>query len=135
MAAKTQTFIPVNPPVLPTHWRHEEVLQSPALKNFKFNDLKVATREFHPGSVIGEGGFGCVYKGWIDENTFAAAKWGTGLVIAVKRLNVEGLQGHGEWQKSLFWEHFVKTCDSLTTRITLQVALRAQEDDLIDVKQ
>ncbi|KAF5187619.1 Receptor-like cytoplasmic kinase [Thalictrum thalictroides] len=36
-------------------------------------------------------------EGWIDENEFTAAKPGTGLVIAVKRLNQEGLQGHKEW--------------------------------------
>ncbi|GFZ18017.1 protein kinase superfamily protein [Actinidia rufa] len=41
--------------------------------------------------------FGSVYKGWIDENSFAAAKPGTGMVIAVKRLNLEGFQGHKEW--------------------------------------
>lgn len=67
------------------------------LKIFGFNDLRTATRNFRPDSVLGEGGFGCVFKGWIDENTFKAAKPGTGMVIAVKRLNQEGLQGHKEW--------------------------------------
>ncbi|KAE8732295.1 putative serine/threonine-protein kinase NAK [Hibiscus syriacus] len=52
---------------------------------------------FRPDSVLGEGGFGSVFKGWIDENSFAASKPGTGLVIAVKRLNQEGFQGHKEW--------------------------------------
>ncbi|KAL3652122.1 Interface between microtubules and kinetochore protein [Castilleja foliolosa] len=67
------------------------------LKSFGFNDLRVATRNFRPDSVLGEGGFGCVFKGWIDEHSFKAAKPGTGMVIAVKRLNQEGLQGHKEW--------------------------------------
>ncbi|GFQ01980.1 protein kinase apk1b chloroplastic [Phtheirospermum japonicum] len=67
------------------------------LKSFGFNDLRIATRNFRPDSVLGEGGFGCVFKGWIDEHSFKAAKPGTGMVIAVKRLNQEGLQGHKEW--------------------------------------
>ncbi|KAK6145356.1 hypothetical protein DH2020_022176 [Rehmannia glutinosa] len=74
-----------------------EILESTNLKTFGFNDLRIATRNFRPDSVLGEGGFGCVFKGWIDENTFKAAKPGTGTVIAVKRLNQEGFQGHKEW--------------------------------------
>ncbi|CAA6661743.1 unnamed protein product [Spirodela intermedia] len=74
-----------------------EILQSPNLKSFTFSDLRSATRNFRPDSVLGEGGFGCVFKGWIDENSFTAAKPGTGIVIAVKKLNQEGFQGHKEW--------------------------------------
>ncbi|XP_022134549.1 receptor-like cytoplasmic kinase 176 [Momordica charantia] len=74
-----------------------EILQSSNLKNFTYNELKTATRNFRPDSVLGEGGFGSVFKGWIDEQSFAATKPGTGLVIAVKRLNQEGFQGHREW--------------------------------------
>lgn len=78
-----------------------EILESSSLKTFGFIDLRTATRNFRPDSVLGEGGFGCVFKGWIDEHTFKAAKPGTGMVIAVKRLNQEGLQGHKEWLVSL----------------------------------
>ncbi|KAG2723751.1 hypothetical protein I3843_02G161100 [Carya illinoinensis] len=74
-----------------------EILQSTNLKSFSFNELKTATRNFRPDSVLGEGGFGSVFKGWIDEHSFAAAKPGTGMLIAVKRLNQEGIQGHKEW--------------------------------------
>uniref|UniRef100_A0A7N0UT77 non-specific serine/threonine protein kinase n=1 Tax=Kalanchoe fedtschenkoi TaxID=63787 RepID=A0A7N0UT77_KALFE len=74
-----------------------EILESSNLKSFCFNDLKAATRNFRPDSVVGEGGFGCVFKGWIDEQSFTAAKPGTGIVIAVKRLNHESMQGHKEW--------------------------------------
>ncbi|KDP20446.1 hypothetical protein JCGZ_05291 [Jatropha curcas] len=81
----------------PTPRSEGEILQSSNLKSFSFSDLKMATRNFRPDSVLGEGGFGSVFKGWIDENSFAAAKPGTGMVIAVKRLNQEGLQGHKEW--------------------------------------
>ncbi|KAL9261800.1 Receptor-like cytoplasmic kinase 176-like protein [Drosera capensis] len=75
----------------------DEILQSTNLKNFTFNELKTATRNFRPDSVVGEGGFGAVFKGWIDERTLVPVRPGTGLVIAVKRLNQEGLQGHKEW--------------------------------------
>ncbi|KAM5556385.1 receptor-like cytoplasmic kinase 176 [Rosa sericea] len=74
-----------------------EILMSSNLKNFFFNELKSATRNFRPDSMVGEGGFGSVFKGWVDENALTAAKPGTGMVIAVKRLNQEGLQGHKEW--------------------------------------
>ncbi|KAL7174470.1 hypothetical protein ACSBR2_033676 [Camellia fascicularis] len=67
------------------------------LKSFPFNDLKNATKNFRPDSLLGEGGFGCVFKGWIDENTFAPTKPGTGIVVAVKKLKTESFQGHWEW--------------------------------------
>ncbi|XP_074382920.1 putative serine/threonine-protein kinase PBL10 isoform X4 [Apium graveolens] len=74
-----------------------EILESPNLKSFTFSELRNSTRNFRPDSVLGEGGFGSVFKGWIDEQSLAASKPGTGIVIAVKRLNQEGLQGHKEW--------------------------------------
>ncbi|XP_039128691.1 receptor-like cytoplasmic kinase 176 isoform X2 [Dioscorea cayenensis subsp. rotundata] len=83
--------------VPPTPRSEGEILQSSNVKSFTFNDLKMATRNFRPDSVLGEGGFGSVFKGWIDEHTLAAAKAGTGIIIAVKRLNQEGFQGHKEW--------------------------------------
>ncbi|WOG86398.1 hypothetical protein DCAR_0205601 [Daucus carota subsp. sativus] len=83
--------------VPPATRSQEEILESPNLKSFSFNDIKLATRNFRPDSVLGEGGFGCVFEGWIDEDTLAAAKPGTGLVIAAKRLRQESFQGHKEW--------------------------------------
>lgn len=80
-----------------------EILQSSKLKSYTLAELKSATRNFRPDSVLGEGGFGSVFKGWIDENSLAAAKPGTGIVIAVKRLNLESFQGHREWLVSLIY--------------------------------
>ncbi|KAK3016396.1 hypothetical protein RJ639_007043 [Escallonia herrerae] len=74
-----------------------EILQSSNLKSFTFSELRAATRNFRPDSVLGEGGFGSVFKGWVDGQSFAASKPGAGIVIAVKRLNQEGFQGHKEW--------------------------------------
>ncbi|KAH9622118.1 hypothetical protein KSS87_013096 [Heliosperma pusillum] len=81
----------------PTPRSEGEILQSSNLKNFSFNELKTATRNFRPDSVLGEGGFGAVFKGWIDEHSLTPTRPGTGMVIAVKRLNQEGPQGHREW--------------------------------------
>ncbi|KAF3632071.1 putative serine/threonine-protein kinase NAK [Capsicum annuum] len=67
------------------------------LHSFTYNDLKNATRNFRADSLLGEGGFGYVFKGWIDENTFAPCKPGSGMVVAVKKLKPESFQGHREW--------------------------------------
>ncbi|KAL7113572.1 hypothetical protein ACP275_04G069100 [Erythranthe tilingii] len=67
------------------------------LKSFTLTDLKTATRNFRSDSLLGEGGFGYVFKGWIDEQTFAPSKPGTGMVVAVKKLKTESFQGHREW--------------------------------------
>ncbi|CAA7026298.1 unnamed protein product [Microthlaspi erraticum] len=83
--------------VRPSPRTEGEILQSPNLKSFSFSELKSATRNFRPDSVLGEGGFGCVFKGWIDEKSLTASRPGTGLVIAVKKLNQDGWQGHQEW--------------------------------------
>ncbi|XVE83833.1 hypothetical protein DITRI_Ditri16bG0119400 [Diplodiscus trichospermus] len=75
----------------------EELKVASQLRKFTFIDLKLATRNFRPESLLGEGGFGCVFKGWIEENGTAPVKPGTGLTVAVKTLNIDGLQGHKEW--------------------------------------
>ncbi|XP_059648878.1 probable serine/threonine-protein kinase PBL3 [Cornus florida] len=82
---------------VPTLRSEGEILSSSNVKDFTFNDLKNATRNFRSDSLLGEGGFGYVFKGWIDEYTLTAAKPGSGMVIAVKKLKPEGFQGHKEW--------------------------------------
>lgn len=83
---------------MPTTPRSEgEILQSSNLKSFSLYELKCATINFSPDSMLGEGGFGPVFKGWIDEHSFTAAKPGTGLLVDVKWLNQEGRQGLREW--------------------------------------
>ncbi|CAN6443209.1 unnamed protein product [Victoria cruziana] len=67
------------------------------LHQFSFNDLSIATRKFSTESLLGQGGFGYVYKGWIDEITFSPTKPGIGINVAVKRLKTDSFQGHKEW--------------------------------------
>ncbi|XP_047307553.1 serine/threonine-protein kinase PBL34-like [Impatiens glandulifera] len=67
------------------------------LLQFTFQELKSATGSFRPDSIIGEGGFGFVFKGWIEENGTSPAKPGSGITVAVKNLKPDGAQGHREW--------------------------------------
>jgi len=100
--------------MLLTPQSEDEILEATNLKNFTFNELRTATRNFRPDSRVGEGGFGSVFKGWIDEHTLAPTKAGTGMVIAVKRLNQESNQGHTEWLVSVTF-----TCHGLLQFRTL----------------
>jgi hypothetical protein len=77
------------------------ILEAPNLRIFTFAELKAATRNFKPDSLLGEGGFGQVYKGWVDEKTMNPVRSGTGMVIAVKKLSQESLQGLQEWQVNI----------------------------------
>ncbi|KAL0723443.1 hypothetical protein Bca4012_038042 [Brassica carinata] len=84
--------------LVPTQHRTEgEMLSSPNLKAFSYNELKNATRSFRPDSMIGEGDFGCVFKGWIDETTLTASRPGSGIAVAIKQLKPDGFQGRKEW--------------------------------------
>lgn len=82
---------------LPTPRSEHEILSLTKVKSFSLNELRNATKNFRPDSLLGEGGFGYVFKGWIDEPTLTAAKPGSGMVVAVKKLKPEGFQGHKEW--------------------------------------
>ncbi|KAF5208406.1 Receptor-like cytoplasmic kinase [Thalictrum thalictroides] len=73
-----------------------EILPTPNLRIYSFAELKNATKNFKSDTVLGEGGFGKVFKGWIDEKY--PAKSGSGYVVAVKKLNSESMQGFEEWQ-------------------------------------
>lgn len=64
------------------------------LHAFTFSELKVVTRNFSMSNFIGSGGFGPVYKGFIGDDLRPGLKAQT---VAVKSLDLEGLQGHREW--------------------------------------
>ncbi|XP_074561136.1 serine/threonine-protein kinase PCRK1-like isoform X2 [Curcuma longa] len=63
------------------------------LRVFTFSELRNATRNFSRSLMVGEGGFGCVYRGAIKSLEDQNSK----IEIAVKQLNRKGLQGHKEW--------------------------------------
>ncbi|KAJ3680985.1 hypothetical protein LUZ60_015474 [Juncus effusus] len=62
--------------------------------SFTLFELETITKSFRPDYVLGEGGFGTVFKGYIDENVRVGLK---SLPVAVKVLNKDGHQGHREW--------------------------------------
>ncbi|KAK6257006.1 hypothetical protein QUC31_000465 [Theobroma cacao] len=74
---------------------------STTLKIFTLAELKAATRNFRPDTVLGEGGFGRVFKGWVDEKTYAPSKVGVGMAVAVKKSNPDSSQGLQEWQADI----------------------------------
>ncbi|XP_057982971.1 serine/threonine-protein kinase PCRK1-like isoform X2 [Malania oleifera] len=63
------------------------------LRVFSFTELKTTTKNFSHSVMIGEGGFGSVYKGVIKSSSDPSVK----VDIAVKRLGKRGLQGYKEW--------------------------------------
>jgi hypothetical protein len=85
------------------------ILEAPNLRIFTFAELRAATRNFRPDTVLGEGGFGRVYKGWVDERTMNPTRSGIGMVVAVKKLNQESVQGLQEWQVRAYTT--LSTCD------------------------
>ncbi|RYR14962.1 hypothetical protein Ahy_B04g071683 isoform A [Arachis hypogaea] len=82
----------------PRHYNIEDVRNNTLLYThviaFTLYELETITKSFRSDYILGEGGFGTVYKGYIDENVRVGLK---SLPVAVKVLNKEGLQGHREW--------------------------------------
>lgn len=58
-----------------------------AAKTFTFRELAAAARNFRGDCLLGEGGFGRVYKGRLDSNQ----------IVAIKQLDRNGLQGNREF--------------------------------------
>lgn len=79
-----------------------QMLPQPNLRSFSYSELKAATRNFRGDTWLGEGGFGAVYKGWIDKSSFG--KSGSGTAVAIKMLNPQGTQGLQEWQVILLFQ-------------------------------
>ncbi|KAK4277287.1 hypothetical protein QN277_015304 [Acacia crassicarpa] len=61
---------------------------------FSLDELKEATHNFSWSNLLGEGGFGPVHKGFFDDKLRRGLK---AQPVAVKRLDLSGLQGHREW--------------------------------------
>ncbi|XP_051113474.1 probable serine/threonine-protein kinase PBL5 [Andrographis paniculata] len=76
---------------LPGKWLHDGSIPSEAgckARTFSFLELAAATQNFKCSNFLGEGGFGKVYKGCIQD---------TDEVVAVKRLDRNGCQGVREF--------------------------------------
>lgn len=64
------------------------------LHKFTLGELKIITQCFSSTNFLGEGGFGPVHKGFVDDKLRPGLK---AQPVAVKLLDLEGLQGHREW--------------------------------------
>ncbi|XP_030472105.1 probable serine/threonine-protein kinase PBL15 [Syzygium oleosum] len=75
---------------------NEDLAQSfgPDLYDFQLSELKAITQNFSSHFLLGEGGFGTVHKGYLDDSMRQGLK---AQAVAVKLLDIEGLQGHREW--------------------------------------
>ncbi|PIN06427.1 Serine/threonine protein kinase [Handroanthus impetiginosus] len=73
---------------------NSQLISNTKLRSFHFSELKTATRNFSNDTILGEGGFGTVYKGWFKEESIG--KQESGSVVAVKNM-----QGFEEWQSEV----------------------------------
>ncbi|KAK1416507.1 hypothetical protein QVD17_32298 [Tagetes erecta] len=71
------------------------------LKEFTYSELRTATRNFQLDRVLGMGGFGTVFKGWVDRVAYTPQKTADGLPVAIKKFNPESTQGFQEWQSEV----------------------------------
>ncbi|KAB1211555.1 Receptor-like protein kinase FERONIA [Morella rubra] len=61
-------------------------------RHFSLEEIKSATSTFHEELIVGRGGFGEVYKGFIDQCT---------MIVAIKRLNPKSKQGAREFWREI----------------------------------
>ncbi|KAJ8470547.1 hypothetical protein OPV22_024890 [Ensete ventricosum] len=98
---------PVNQRIDPCHQNSVSLLPPPKgvedlrviagygnVNTFTYSQLSAATKNFRPDQILGDGGFGIVYRGILDENIKPGFK---STQVAVKKLNPEGVQGDKEW--------------------------------------
>lgn len=71
---------------------YESSLPSDLCRSFSLTEIKAATQNFNKTFIIGVGGFGNVYKGYID---------GGATPVAIKRLKPESSQGAHEFKTEI----------------------------------
>lgn len=72
----------------PKHDEEEAILGvGPKVKTYSYAELKTATGDFNASNMLGEGGFGPVYKGTLND----------GRVVAVKQLSVASHHGRTQF--------------------------------------
>nr|GMC59801.1 probable serine/threonine-protein kinase Cx32, chloroplastic [Ipomoea batatas] len=86
------------------------ILPAPHLKIYSFADMKAATNKFRSNMILGAGGFGAVFQGWINHETLAPSNSACRMKVAIKKLNSDGSQGFEQWQEVL--PYFLGTCGS-----------------------
>ncbi|XP_057771304.1 probable serine/threonine-protein kinase PBL3 [Salvia miltiorrhiza] len=69
----------------------------------EYEEIRKATKNFQSDRLVGRGGSSSIYKGWIDEHNLTAVKPGSGIVVAIKKMNLEGHQEHKEWVDEIIY--------------------------------
>ncbi|KAJ9556224.1 hypothetical protein OSB04_010838 [Centaurea solstitialis] len=70
------------------HGDEEEFLgMGPKVNTYTYGELRNATADFSPSNLLGEGGFGPVYKGMLNDGT----------IVAVKKLSVASHHGKSQF--------------------------------------
>ncbi|CAH2072604.1 unnamed protein product [Thlaspi arvense] len=77
------------PPVATTKHIEERETEQLPVKTFNFRELATATKNFRQECLLGEGGYGRVYKGTLQS---------TGQLVAVKQFDKHGIHGSKEFQ-------------------------------------
>ncbi|KAK1417749.1 hypothetical protein QVD17_26883 [Tagetes erecta] len=85
---------------------HDDFESGTGPKRFSFKDLALATNNFSDDLKLGEGGFGCVYKGYLSRE---------GTMVAVKKISQGSKQGKKEYMTE------VKIISSLRHRNLVQL--------------
>ncbi|XP_024984953.1 probable LRR receptor-like serine/threonine-protein kinase At1g56130 isoform X1 [Cynara cardunculus var. scolymus] len=75
-----------------SYGEEEEFLgMGPKVNTYTFGELRSATADFSPSNLLGEGGFGPVYKGILND----------GSIVAVKKLSVASHHGRSQFKTEI----------------------------------
>ncbi|KAI5340679.1 hypothetical protein L3X38_019953 [Prunus dulcis] len=89
---KAKSFVSIHGPTKSTETRGSS-LPPYLCRYFPLAEIKAATQNFNDSFIIGVGGFGNVYKGYIDD--------GGATPVAIKRLKPESSQGAHEFKTEI----------------------------------
>ncbi|KAD6795915.1 hypothetical protein E3N88_06811 [Mikania micrantha] len=74
------------------HYGATQERSTACCRRFSVKEVKAATNEFDENTIIGNGGFGKVYKGYMDN---------AATIVAIKRLDSSSRQGFREFQTEI----------------------------------
>ncbi|KAI7751385.1 hypothetical protein M8C21_002980 [Ambrosia artemisiifolia] len=83
--------LPLSSFITRTNSTFKQNSQKQSVTVMDYSLLKAATNDFHESEILGSGGFGCVYKGRLDDN----------LTVAVKKLDTQSRDALKEFQTEI----------------------------------